>query len=155
MILDTDPKSLPFPVNINPNARETADLAARRFSVSMQLFGCRTCDCCGFTKLYHDDPTFPDAKDCPFRPRHLVNGYERAWMCNCDLCDGARYFAAARPNVIGFYGREHQGRAPWEVLGLDKNKPNAWLCAKCYREQDIADERFNGDVNLYYTYFVM
>ena len=151
-ILDTDPKSLPCPVNMNKDARETADLAARRFTVSMQLFGCRTCDCCGLTKLYHDDPTFPDAQDCPFRPRHLVNGYERAWKCECNLCDGARYFGAGRPKVIDFYRRDHRGRAPWEVLRLDKNEPNAWLCAKCYREHDVAEDRFNGEVNLDSSY---
>ena len=147
MILDTDPKSLPCPVNMNPDARVTADLAARRFTISMQLFGCRTCNCCGLTKLYHDNPTFPEAHDCPFRPRHLVNGYERAWKCDCNLCDGARYFGAGRHKVIDFYRRDHRGRAPWEVLGLDKNEPNAWLCAKCYREHDVAEDRFNGEVN--------
>ena len=49
-ILDTDLKPLPCPVNMNTDARETADLAARQFTVSMQLFGCHTCDCCGLTK---------------------------------------------------------------------------------------------------------
>ena len=147
-ILDTDPKPLPCPVNMNSDARETADLAARRFSISMQLFGSRKCDCCGLTKPYHDDPTFPNHSECPFRPRHLVNGYERAWKCNCNRCDGARYFGAGRPKVIDFYRRDHEGRAPWEVLDLDKNEPNAWLCAKCYKEYDVKEEHFNGDRNL-------
>ena len=147
-ILDTDPKHLPCPVKMNSDAKETADLAARRFSISMQLFGCRTCDCCGLTKPYHDDPIFPDAADCPFRPRHLINGYERAWKCNCERCDGARYFGAGRHKVIDFYRRDHEGRAPWEVLGLDKNEPNAWLCAKCYKEHDVKEEHFNGDLTL-------
>ena len=38
------------------------------------------------------------------------------------------------------------------MLDLDQNEPNAWLCAKCYREHDVAEDRFNGEVDLDSSY---
>ena len=147
-ILDTDPKPLPCPVQMDSDARDTTDLSARRFSISMQLLDCRTCDCCGLTKPYHDDPTFPEDDECPFKRRHLVNGFQPAWKCTCDRCDGARYFGANRPKIITFYRRDHGGQAPWEFLRLNKDAPNALLCAKCYNEQSEKDELHSGQLHI-------
>lgn len=82
-ILDTDPKYCPCSVKMDSDITEISTLAERRFGISIQLFNCHTCHCCGLTKPFHDDPTFPADADRPFPLWHLVKGYQQAWKYRC------------------------------------------------------------------------
>ena len=140
-LLDTDPKHHPCPVKMNDCSKDTVLLAGRRFAISMQLFDCDRCSCCGFTKPFHADPTFPPDSDCPFPPKHLAEKYHPAWKCDCEMCKGALYYGAKRNKIMDFYRQQHGGREPWEVMpSEEEGRPNAMLCNSCYHEQSAKDE---------------
>ena len=140
-LLDTDPRHHPCPVKMNDESKETVLLAGRRFTLSMQLFDCNRCSCCGCTKPFHADPVFPPHSDCPFPPKHLADKYHPAWKCDCHNCKGALYYGANRTNIMAFYRHKHGGTDPWEVMPEgDEKSTNAMLCNSCYKEQSAKDE---------------
>lgn len=53
-------------------------LGGRRSAISMQLFDCNTCFCCGWTNPFINNPLFPSDTGCPFPPHHLVGTYHPA-----------------------------------------------------------------------------
>ena len=124
-------------------------MSARRFAVSMQLFDCNTCSCCGLTRPFHDNPEFPKLDDCPFKPRHLNAKYYKAWKCNCETCNGKKYYAAKRPSVMKRYKNTHDNKDPWEVMDDEQmDQPNALLCNNCYQEQSPGNYNENSTYKL-------
>lgn len=139
-LLDCDPKPYPCPVGIDPTSAEAVDLAGRRTAVSLQMFSCQTCSCCGRVTPFHDDPYFPDdAADIVFSQKHLKLKYHDAWRCSCDACARGAFYAAQRPSIMNQYRRNHMNRNPWEVMGIESQVPNALICDHCYNEYSAAN----------------
>lgn len=90
---------------------------------------------------------FLQTRTVPPPPRHLVKGYQPAWKCTCKRCEDSRCYGAKWPGIIQFYRQEHDGQSPWDVVPTENNnnKPNAILCAKCYKEQSPKEEDFERE----------
>ena len=137
-IINSDPKPHPSPVSMSEDAIKKTIAASRRFGVSMQLFDCKACSCCGLTSPTHCDPDFPHDTECPFPRKHLKLDFKPAWRCNCEICNLGIYWPTGRPRLMEQYAPNHHGKHPWEVMTNEQEGiPNAQLCPRCYKEKSI------------------
>ena len=140
-IINSDPKPHPSPVSMSEEAIKKTLFASRCFGVSMQLFDCEVCSCCGLTSPTHIDRDFPKDKDCLFPRKHLNVEFKDAWHCNCERCNLGMYWPTGRHKLFGEYAPNHDGKKPWEFLpNAEEGKPNAQLCTRCYNEKSVKSE---------------
>lgn len=104
----------------------------RRFEISMLCFTIETCDCCGRTMPFHNDPFLDHSGDAAkFRHKHLASKFYEAYHCTCDdVCKGAQFYCADCPNHRDAYETVHSVA----IQTAFEDGPNAKLCEFCYFE---------------------
>ena len=130
---NNDPSIFPSITPMSMEMKEKHVDYGRKFEVSMLMFSSQKCDCCGRVQPYHVDPCFPT--DAVFQKKHFNTKFHNAWHCKCDgFCCGSQYYGYLKRNEITVYKDHHNGKAPWEVLNVERNAYNAKLCHMCYNE---------------------
>ena len=57
------------------------------------------------------------------------------------------YWSTNRPNIIGQYAPNHNGKNPWEFLpNAKKAKPNLQLCTRCYKEKSVKPDNLEREL---------
>ena len=133
-ILHNKPKPYPTPFAMSNLSKKKHTLHGRRFEVSMYMFDCESCSCCGRVKPGHVDPYFPN--NSPFERKHLLNPYHKAWKCTCKSCKGCQFYCDERRSHMYYFAANHNKLTRWDFLGCSKDANNAVLCNSFYKEID-------------------
>lgn len=145
-ILNNTPKAYPSSVRMSDESMAKHIRCGRDFEISVQLHSVNKCDCCGRVQPGHIDPTFPTTT-IPFPKAHLTMKYHPAWLCTCDFCKGGQFYSHRRPTILNEYKLRHDSKAPWDVLDLPKDEPNAFICENCHKE--VGSQEVEGEYTLF------
>ena len=116
-------------------------LYGRRSETSMFSYDISTCHCCGRICIFHHNLLLKYNYNI-INPRHFVSKKHDA--CKCwynNFFSGEQFYCSKRPSQISIFQSHHNGLPPWEVLDIQKNKPNASIYDFCYN--DTPDESGN------------
>ena len=139
-----DPNPYPSFCPITDESMTNHLINGRRFEISQLMYSINTCDCCGRTQPFHEDPFFPS--NAPFKRRHFCRKYFPAWHCQCDnFCKGSQFYPSKKSSLLKYYKEKHNNKFPWEILNCPRNSPNAILCNHCTNEissKNVKDLQF-------------
>jgi len=131
------PRAYTTSVNLLPEVMQNHVTQGRRFELSMLLFTVGQCSCCGRVQPGNIDERDNRKYEPPFEQKALINICKPAWHCSCrDFCKGSQFYAQLNKKQLQVYQTHHDGKSPWEVMGLPQDQPNALLCSKCHAFPD-------------------